>query len=346
MARHELDAVLIGDEYNMQYHSGANYEGYFLMTPQKNYILTDSRYTVVAERDAVNCEVMTLGSGQNYPSLVSALLRECGAKRVGFEDLHLTYALYQRFAQASPRILFVPVGEELNRLREVKDAQELEFLAKAEEIGDTAFEYVRNHMKVGMTEIEVALMIENTMRRNGAEGLSFDTIVASGLNGSMPHAVPGMKKLEEGDFVTMDFGCRYHGYCSDMTRTVVMGKASEKQKEIYDTVLKAQLAALDAVRAGVTGKSVDAVARNIIAEAGYGEYFGHGLGHSVGLFIHENPRLSPNEERLLQENVIVTVEPGIYIPGFGGVRIEDMVAVTADGHVNFAHSPKELIEII
>ena len=161
----------------------------------------------------------------------------------------------------------------------------------------------------------------------------------------MPHAIPGEKKLEEGDFVTFDFGCKYKGYCSDMTRTVVLGKASEKQKEIYDTVLKAQLAALEALKAGVTGKSVDKVARDIIAQAGYGECFGHGLGHSVGLFIHENPRLSPSDETVLQAGMVETVEPGIYVPGFGGVRIEDMVVVTEDGYRNLAHSPKELIEV-
>lgn len=161
----------------------------------------------------------------------------------------------------------------------------------------------------------------------------------------MPHAIPGEKRLEEGDFITMDFGCKYKGYCSDMTRTVVLGKASEKQKEIYQVVLKAQLAALDALKAGVTGKSVDQVARDIITEAGYGECFGHGLGHSVGLFIHENPRLAPTDDTVLQAGMIETVEPGIYVPGFGGVRIEDMVVVTEDGYRNLASSPKELIEI-
>jgi len=240
---------------------------------------------------------------------------------------------------------WVPLKGDVDALRQIKSEEELEYLEKAEAIGDLAFEKILTILKPGMTELEVAAELEYQMKKAGAENFSFSTIVASGLNSSMPHAIPGEKKLEEGDFVTMDFGCTYKGYCSDMTRTVVLGKASEKQKEIYNTVLKAQLAALDAIKAGVTGKSVDKVARDIITEAGYGECFGHGLGHSVGLFIHEEPRLSPAGETVLEENMIETVEPGIYVPGFGGVRIEDMVAVTKDGCKNFTHSPKELIEI-
>jgi Xaa-Pro aminopeptidase len=196
-----------------------------------------------------------------------------------------------------------------------------------------------------MTELEAAAELEYFMKKEGAEDLGFNTIIASGLNSSMPHAIPSEKPFEEGDFITFDFGCKYKGYRSDMTRTVVLGKASEKQKEIYNIVLKAQLAALDAIKAGMKGCEVDKVARDIITEAGYGEYFGHGLGHSVGLEIHEEPRLSVTSETVLQANMIETIEPGIYIPGFGGVRIEDMILVTEEGHINYAHSPKELIEI-
>ena len=227
----------------------------------------------------------------------------------------------------------------------IKTEEELTYLARAEEIGDKAFEKLLKVVKPGMTELEVAAELEYLMKKEGAEDLSFNTIIASGLNSSMPHAIPGYKKLEVGDFVTCDFGCKYKGYCSDMTRTFVLGKASEKQKEIYNVVLKAQLAGLAAVKAGVSGSSVDKVSRDIIAEAGYGEYFGHGLGHSVGLFIHESPRLSPSDDTILQAGMIETVEPGIYVPGFGGVRIEDMVVVTEDGCRNLAHSPKELIEV-
>ena len=196
-----------------------------------------------------------------------------------------------------------------------------------------------------MTEKEVAAELEYSMKKHGAEGLSFSTIVASGLHSSMPHAIPTDKPIEKGDFVTMDFGCVYEGYCSDMTRTVVVGKADEKQKEIYEIVRRAQQNCLDHLRAGISGQEADGYAREVISDAGYGEYFGHGTGHSVGLVIHEEPRISPLDRTILRENMIETVEPGIYIPGFGGVRIEDMVVITADGYRNYAHSPKELIEL-
>ena len=237
------------------------------------------------------------------------------------------------------------LGEEVNLLRCIKTEEELEKVAKAEAIGDQAFQKILGDIKPGVTELTIAAKLDYYMRELGAEGNSFDTIVASGLHSAMPHAVPTAKKLEKGDFITMDFGCRYDGYCSDMTRTVVLGEASSKQKEIYGIVLKAQMAALEQICAGKTVSEVDQVARGLIAEAGYGEYFGHGLGHSVGLFIHEEPRLSPKCHSVLQKNMTMTVEPGIYIPEFGGVRIEDLVVITEKGCRNLAHSPKELIEL-
>ena len=191
----------------------------------------------------------------------------------------------------------------------------------------------------------MAIRLDFLQLELGAQCNSFDTICASGENGSLPHAIPGERKVRKGDLITFDFGCKVGGYCSDMTRTVVLGKANDKQKEIYNVVLEAQLAGLAAVKAGKTGKEVDKVARDIIAKAGYGEYFGHSLGHSVGLFIHEKPGLAPSDETVLQAGMIETVEPGIYVPGFGGVRIEDMFLVTEDGCRNLASSPKELIEL-
>ena len=191
----------------------------------------------------------------------------------------------------------------------------------------------------------MAAHIEFYMRDAGAEGTSFDTIAASGIHSSMPHAVPTDKVLEEGDFLTMDFGCLVNGYCSDMTRTIVYGRADEKQKEIYDVVLQAQMAALQAIKPGMTGKEVDAIARDVIKEAGYGDCFGHSLGHSVGLEIHETPCFSPREESVIEPGMVITVEPGIYVEGFGGVRIEDVVVITEDGCENITHSPKERMEI-
>ena len=243
------------------------------------------------------------------------------------------------------RQVLVPLGGSVNELRCIKTQEELENIRKAEEIGDRAFEFILGVIKPGMTELEVAAELEYHMKRNGAWKTSFDTIVASGFNSSMPHAVPGMKKIEKGDFITMDFGCVYNGYCSDMTRTVVAGRADDRQKKIYYTVLEAQKIALDRIRAGLKGKEIDKAARDYIDAAGYKGCFGHGLGHSVGLYIHEEPRLSVTGETVLQENMIETVEPGIYIPGYGGVRIEDLVVVTKTGHVNFTHSDKKLIEL-
>ena len=200
-------------------------------------------------------------------------------------------------------------------------------------------------IKPGMTELEIAARIEYGLKKNGAEGNSFDPIVASGVNSSMPHAVPSRKIIEKGDFLTMDFGCTYNGYCSDMTRTIVIGKANDKQKEIYNIVLEAQLAAIDAAKPGITGKALDAVARDIIAKAGYGDCFGHGLGHGVGLYIHEGPRASKINEKPLEAGMTVTIEPGIYVKDFGGVRIEDLLVLTEKGHENLTFSPKELIEL-
>lgn len=253
---------------------------------------------------------------------------------------------FSRFANGLQEVQqWLPLENQINAIRRIKTPEELECLAKAEAVGDAAFADILKILKPGMTELDTAAELEYSMKKHGAQGFSFDTIIASGLNSSMPHAVPGTRRLENGDFVTMDFGCVIDGYCSDMTRTVVLGKAGEKQKEIYNTVLRAQTEALAVLKAGMKGSEVDAAARNIIRDAGYGEYFGHGLGHSVGLYIHEEPRLSPTDDTVLEENMIETVEPGIYVPGFGGVRIEDMVVVTADGCRNLAHSPKELIEL-
>jgi len=206
-----------------------------------------------------------------------------------------------------------------------------------------AFQAVLPLIKIGVTELEIAAELEYQMRKRGGEGTSFETIVVSGHKSSMPHGKPSDKKIESGDFVTMDFGCMYQGYCSDMTRTVAVGKISDEQRKIYDTVKHAQEAGLSAIRAGVAGMDADKIARQVIADAGYGAYFGHSLGHGVGLLIHELPNLSPRSETILQPNMVVTCEPGIYIPNLGGVRIEDMVCVRQDGIENFTHLSKELL---
>lgn len=347
----KLEALLITDPYNMRRISGfRGGEGILYISKTQKVLITDSRYTEQAERES---EFTVIEEHREHKR--ETILQECMKKeesgkladgfRMGYEDESLLCAQFDRLKAELSVDTWVPLGGRVDALRSIKTEEELEYLARAEAIGDAAFSQIITMLKPGMTELEVAAELEYLMKKAGAEDLSFNTIIASGLNSSMPHAIPGEKKLEEGDFITMDFGCKYKGYCSDMTRTVVLGKASERQKEIYQTVLSAQLAALAAVKAGVTGKSVDKVARDIITEAGFGGCFGHGLGHSVGLFIHENPRLSPSDDTVLEAGMVETVEPGVYVPGFGGVRIEDMVVVTEDGCRNLAHSPKELIEI-
>jgi len=342
----EVEAMIVSAESNIRYLSGYRGDtGYLYISGKQRVLMTDSRYTTQAAAEAPEFKIMEIGAERNYGQLIHDLLKEDNATSLGFEDTSLIYADMIKLKEKCGDIRWEPLGEHLNKLRIVKTPEELKRLEKAEHIGDKAFDYILGEIKPGITELQLAAKLEYRMKELGAEDKSFNTIVASGLNSAMPHAIPSNRKIEKGDFVTMDFGCRHEGYCSDMTRTVVVGKADDKQKEIYNTVLQAQLAALEVLKAGMKGSEVDKVARDIITEAGYGAYFGHGLGHSVGLDIHEEPRLSPTCHEVLLENVIATVEPGIYVPDFGGVRIEDMVVVTKKGYQNFTHSPKELIEL-
>ena len=347
LKKKNLDAILISDGYNMRYLSGfGGATGYLYISADQKVLMTDSRYTTQAKQEAPKFAVVEVSTEKGYRELITECIRKDQAKTIGFEDQQMICADFKKISSPTKdEATWMELGEEVNLLRCIKTEEELEKVAKAEAIGDQAFQKILGDIKPGVTELTIAAKLDYYMRELGAEGNSFDTIVASGLHSAMPHAVPTAKKLEKGDFITMDFGCRYDGYCSDMTRTVVLGEASSKQKEIYGIVLKAQMAALEQICAGKTGSEVDQVARGLIAEAGYGEYFGHGLGHSVGLFIHEEPRLSPKCHSVLQKNMTMTVEPGIYIPEFGGVRIEDLVVITEKGCRNLAHTPKELIEL-
>ena len=340
-----IEAVLISNGNNMRYISGfAGETGYVYISEQRHAVVTDFRYTIQAEMEAEGYEIITIGNG-GYEEALNDILKTDGVKRLGFEAEEMLFATYNRLKDALCVEELVPLGHEITKMRRIKTPRELEYIRHAESIGDQVFTEILDFIKPGMTELEIAARIEYLLKVKGASGCSFPAIVASGVNSSMPHAVPSSKKIEVGDFLTMDFGCVYEGYCSDMTRTIVIGKASDKQKEVYETVLKAQLAALDFLRAGVKGKDVDKVARDIIYSAGYEGCFGHGLGHSVGLHIHENPRLSMLEEDIIEAGMTETVEPGIYIKGFGGVRIEDLVVVTEDGYENFTFSNKKLIEL-
>lgn len=340
----QIDAIIVSNGYNMRYISGfSGATGYLYLSRNKKAVLTDSRYTIQAKEEAKDFQVYQVE--KKYTDLLREIMKGDGATKVAIEGKDFLCYDLEVWKKDLDFVTWTMLGEELSMLRAIKLPEELAKIKKAEEIGDSAFSKILDIIKPGITELEVAAYLEFYMKQNGAEGLSFDTIVASGVNSSKPHAVPGRKKIEKGDFVTMDFGCIYEGYCSDMTRTIVVGKASQEQKKVYKTVLDAQLAALSYIKAEYKGCEIDKVARDVIEIAGYGSCFGHGLGHSVGLFIHENPRLSPSEERLIPANVTETVEPGIYIENFGGVRIEDLVVVTENGCENYTNSPKELIEL-
>ena len=328
-----LDAIIVTDPYNFRYLSGSDSEGALLLTRESLYLITDSRYTLAAKKAAspAGFQVIEYTTQKPLKKNIAAILKSEGLSAVGYEDGNLTVSEFKKYTEVLNGLTLHPLGDKLDMMRAVKTKEEIICLEKAESIGDIAFKNILPYIKPGVTELELTARIEFEMKMNGAEGLSFDTIVASGINSAIPHHRPCEKKIEKGDFVTMDFGCIYHGYCSDMTRTVVVGKASDEQKKVYSTVLAAQLAGLNALKPGVSGAQVDAVARTIIDEAGYKGKFGHGLGHGVGLFIHEDPRLSPSEKRLMKAGYIETVEPGIYLPGKYGVRLEDTVVITKSG---------------
>ena len=263
-------------------------------------------------------------------------------KKLGVGDGYMTVAQYNRYAGDLPCAL-TPANQLISKLRAAKDAEEIELMKKAQEITDKAFSEIIRFIRPGMTEREIAARLQYDMLRLGADKMSFDPIVVTGPNGSLPHGIPGDRKVELGSFITMDFGCKYGGYCSDMTRTVAVGEPTQEMRKVYDTVLRAQRAGIAATRAGVPGKQIDAAARKVIEEAGYGPYFGHGYGHSVGIEIHESPNANTADETPMPVGAAVSAEPGIYLPGRFGVRIEDVVVMTEDGCEILTKSPKELI---
>lgn len=349
LEQEQLDAVLVSNRYNVRYLSHFTGDtAYLYISKKRRVLMTDSRYTTWARGEVKGFEVFEVNRETSYEKKLARLMEEEKIASIGFENEKMIYSDVIKFQNQSKNVRglnWIPLDKRLDALRQIKDAKELECIAKAESIGDSAFSHIIRELNVGMTEQEAAWEIEAAMRRNGAEGLSFETIAVFGDRTAMPHAVPSKRKLEKGDLVVMDFGCIYQGYCSDMTRTVVMGQASMPQKKMYNIVLEAQLQALSAIRGGICACEVDRVARRIIEDAGYGQYFGHGLGHSVGLYIHESPSLAPKDKTVLQENMLETVEPGIYVPDFGGVRIEDLVVVKGNGCENLTHSTKELLEL-
>lgn len=339
----KCDAVLLTSPHNMRYFSGfTGGEGAVVIAKDIAVLFTDSRYTEQAESEVQGFEVVETN---DWMKEACGLFEENSIKFVAVEDDSLSMADYTRMNSLAKNCEFVPMTSEIRTMRMVKTAEELEKIRKAEEVGCRAFEHILDYIKPDVSEKDIALEIEYFMKKQGASGLSFDTIAISGARTSLPHGVPTDKKIEIGDFVTLDFGCVFDGYCSDMTRTVVVGKASREQKKVYDTVKKAQQIGLEYIREGAKCAECDKVARDYIDSCGYGQYFRHSLGHGVGLLVHELPNLSPKSEFVLEKNMVVSCEPGIYIPEFGGVRIEDLVAVTENGCENLTRVTKDLIEL-
>ncbi len=339
----EYDGILITSPFNMRYFSKfSGGEGAVWVSKEQKIVFTDSRYTEQAETEATLFEVRETN---NWIDEVSLIIKEEKIKNVLFEDQSVSASVYLKMQNQFEKAQLFAGSDKLNRLRMVKNESELRTIAKAEQICCKAFARILGFIKPGITEKAVAAELEYYMKQEGGEGIAFDTVAVSGARCSLPHGVPSDKKIEKGDFVTLDFGCMLNGYASDMTRTIVVGKASEEQKKVYNAVKDAQQAGLDFIRAGVLAKDADLAARSVIEKYGFGKYFRHSLGHGVGLLVHELPNLSPKSEFTLEENMVVSCEPGIYIPDFGGVRIEDLICIKNGGNVNFTDADKNLIEL-
>lgn len=345
----KADGILVSSEINQRYLTDFHFsDGYLLITEDDAILLTDSRYIEAAKASVKELESIAPPAKTRMNNFLANLISEKKISRLAIEEDALSYSEYLVLSKKFKGCTLVKGASLLfSSLRSIKTAEELDRMARAQAITDAAFSHILEFISPNVTEQEVALELEYFMRRKGAEACAFSTIAVSGSASSLPHGVPRNKLLERG-FLTMDFGARVDGYCSDMTRTVAIGKVSEEMKTVYNTVLRAQRAALDFIAEGVLCKEADATARSLIKEAGYGKNFGHSLGHGVGMLVHEAPRLSSSaraDSRLVRGNV-VTVEPGIYLEGRFGCRIEDMVAIDLDGSVrNFTKSPKELIEL-
>lgn len=328
------EALLVTDPANVRYLSAFSSpeDGAVLVLPNRALLLTDARYTAqAAEESSLPVEIV-----RNADTVISDLAR---GLRLAVESEHLTVNRYrnlERLSGSEP----LAVGPLLAALRIRKSAEEIELLREAARITDVAYSAALLMIGPGVSEVEVALELERVMRLEGADGSAFDIIVASGVRGAMPHGVASAKKIQSGELVTMDFGAAYRGYHADMTRTVAVGEVGAEERRMFDAVLEAQVAALAAVGPGKRGSEIDRVAREILESHGLGEAFVHSLGHGTGLQIHENPRLSQSSEDVLEPGMIVTIEPGVYIPGFTGLRIEDLAVVTEDGHEVLSHSPK------
>lgn len=338
---HGIDGILITSPFNRRYISNfTGTAGVVLISADKAQFLTDFRYIEQAAKQCQGFEIIkTTGS---IPEEVAVQAKKLGIQKLGFEADFLTFSSFKLYDKELEAEL-VPISGVIEKLRLIKTDSELKILKVAADIADAAFKHILDFIRPGKTELEVSNELEFFMRRAGATSSSFDTIVASGHRSALPHGVASDKVIEAGDIVTMDYGCYYNGYVSDITRTVAVGEPDPKLKEIYEIVLEAQLRGMAGIKPGLTGKEADAITRDYITEKGYGEYFGHSTGHGIGLEIHEGPGLSMKSDVVLEPGMVVTCEPGIYIPGLGGVRIEDDTLITKDHNEALTHSTKELI---
>jgi len=336
------EGVLLSKPVNIRYYSSFTGTSGFIYSDSKNdYFLTDSRYVEQAKKQCEGFEVIEISKDHT----IFDFLESKRPSRLFVEENHVTMAFHAKLVKRLENTILIGLDDIVSSQRIIKYEFEIEKISIAANIADKAFSHIVEFIRPGLSEIEIAFEIEFFMRRNGASGLSFETIVASGKRSSMPHGTASDKIVEKGEFITMDFGCVYEGYCSDMTRTVHLGAANQDEKSVYGIVLKSQKKALEYIREGALANSVDKIARDIIIENGYGDFFSHGLGHGVGLEVHEEPRLSPGSDKVLSAGMVVTDEPGIYLPGKFGVRIEDLIAVKNDSCEILSNSPKELIEI-
>lgn len=341
---YQLDALCITSQPGEYYAVGLKGEGVVLVTRQGCHYFTDSRYIELAQNTVTNADVTMVTPHQDHLALASLVLEHYGLKRVGIEEAYLTVERWQKMKTAFPADTeLVPAGKLLTELRSAKTEEELAVMQKAQDITDQVFAEICEFLHAGVTESEVAAQLTYLQMKHGAEGNSFPPIVASGANGSMPHAIPTAKPIPKGEFVTMDFGCIYQGYCSDMTRTVAIGQPSDEMRRVYDAVLEAQLAGIAAAKAGVPGCDVHNAAWDVLKKYGYGDYFGHGFGHSLGIEIHESPNANRANTKPLPAGAVLSAEPGVYLPGKFGVRTEDVIFLTETGNRILTHAPKHLI---
>ncbi|MED3553815.1 Xaa-Pro peptidase family protein [Cytobacillus praedii] len=336
-----IDGMLITSTFNRRYMSNfTGSAGVVLISVDQAQFITDFRYIEQATAQCEGYEIVKHAG--SIPDEVAAQVKKLGIKKLGFEQDYLTFSAFKTYENVVQSEL-VPVSGEIEKLRLIKTDSEIKILKVAADIADAAFKYMVEYIRPGLTEMEVSNELEFFMRKAGATSSSFDTIVASGYRGALPHGVASDKIIEKGEMITLDYGAYYKGYVSDITRTLAVGEPDEKLKEIYDIVLQAQMRGMDGIKPGMSGKEADALTRDYITEKGYGEYFGHSTGHGIGLEVHEGPSLASKSEIILEPGMVVTVEPGIYIPGLGGVRIEDDTLITSDHNETLTHSTKDLI---